>query len=318
MLVWLPERIYEAVKNDTSFIAAEGAMKTQIVLSAFQSYRSYLETHPTVQVYLDTVKSLLPDPLKRELAIMQTEEESHLLHLLASETDIENILMIYYQLIDFPYFGKPLGREYKRKYLELLNKNSHATFSARVYVKAMQYEAQITDKTLPELLDFLNAFIVRFEDDYSRDFALHKRETELLYWAETHKLTRTERRMLYDSRLPFKYDAFTIYRLQLIKQLFLHAFYDREFLEAKEYLDAVFDLLRYATANKGQTIKSLTHHNLNMCNVFIEELTWFNTLGSLLDPGFVFIGDDPLLPKMIQNAERFFELNRETFAMTGW
>lgn len=284
MITWLPERIYNRVKDNEDFKIAESNLLNVYNLETLglEDYRDTLKHSEELKVYLSVVANNIPDYMQRELTIIQTEDELSLLTMLRNEKDIENILMIYYQLIDNPYIQKPnKNLEYRTKYIELVEA-SDIEFSTRIWVKYFQFKAK-ANVGLPfvDFLEYLKSINVpNKEEPYVYDIITHKTLDEIHYWLTIHNATIEDCINIenFVKSLTFKYDKFNLYTLRIKKELFLVYFYERNFLESRRILHELVEYINWGISNPEYTNKALNHHNLVLNKCFNEELGFFSEL----------------------------------------
>jgi hypothetical protein len=311
MIVWIPERIYSLVKNDSKYIEINQKIENYAE-NSFNSYLSYMykttfqdsEGQKLAKEYGEIIYSLIPnDVLKREYQIINTTTEQELLSILQGEDDVENILMIYYQLISFPYsdcFGNDKYFEYAKKFVELIESNVKMRFSERIYIVYYQYKMQLYQQELEkkvETVKFLELYsaFVQFSEylekyilnslgvnyQYSYDILMHKKMEELIKFQEFILRNRSKQvpqnmtLFLYKlekdiNSMQFKYKSFNFFLFSMLHNMFKYQLDCRDFEKAESYLDQIITLLNSAFQNIPSSIQALTHHN------FVLTANFFN------------------------------------------
>jgi hypothetical protein len=340
MIIFLPERVYEEVKNDGEFIAINGELVNYVHVSntSFEDHLNKTTNWPGTnlpQRYMSLVKSKVNEVYQREIDIMEDTGETSLLKRLESETDVENILMIYYKLIDVYITNAIKNAEFRKKYTDLVEQHKGRQFSTRVWVKYSQYKAKekvgqylFDNPTEDELMGIFNEYMVYLDSliaeipnsdtDYVHNILQHKKLDEIQNILSTMLVNYSQRDTLSlfmdlvlrtVNSIEFKYKLFNLYTLRIMKDVFFHYFFVRDFENCKASLTRIVQYINWALNNKEYAIKSLSHHNLILISNFVEEVGFFSRLLSCF-PDF----PENLVMTYPFNS-RFYELSEETLSI---
>jgi hypothetical protein len=310
MFIFLPERVYEQVKDEQNFITLTSELVQYIDIDniSFEEYHIKTATWHDTDIperYVAFVKSKVAQEYQREIDIMADKNEVSLLSRLEAETDVENILMIYYHLMEEVYITNVIKHtEFRNKYIELVEQQTNKEFSTRVWVKYFQYKAKaevdrysfenLSEDELITLfkeyvayLDTLITVVPKSNMVYTANILKHKKLDEIHSMLKTVLLKRNQMdnlTLFFDcvmqnvNAVKFKFELFNLYTLRIMREIFFHYFFVRDFENCKKYLTKITEYISWAFNNKKYSIKSLTHHNLRLISNFMQEVGFFSTL----------------------------------------
>lgn len=300
MLIWLPERIYNQVKDQPHFKLVEQAVneKYEEILSmdsanAIQAINDFNSGYDSLIVdYFSTVKEYLNPNMQREIDIINEKDEETLLKMLEQEGDTENLLMGIYQDFDVFKYGTDEAILLQEKYLDILKKKDTGNLSFRIYLKAMQLECRkyIRDTDFAKYPTFAIEGIKEIVDSYIAKYGNHDdfllKATEEynniikeLYSQELLKVEHIKKVLSYINMYDYQYKKFNPYKMSLYRNIFVYLFEFREFKMCHKLLEEMEDILQAPVKDIN---KAANTGNLVMLPQFIHEKAWFSTVINLI------------------------------------
>ena len=324
MIGFLPERIYNLVKNDTEYLKLESDIKEKIIkddlVEYIIAYELCKKENPYIQnSYDDIVKRLIQDPaMVRELTILETVDENTLLTLLTNETDIENKLLFYIQILGVLYtsFTDSQRIKYINDYINLFEAekdNNH--FSEKLYIEYFNYKCfllkqtiqdknfQFEENTFSQFIENVDALINEImnyfpnNNAYIKNYLYHYKIFNIFdYLANIYEYVGISEIFLniIEFNLPkilanneFKYSNFNFYTMQLY-DLIVKVYFDCRDEKALVYLSKIITMINDSVKpeNRRSTIKALNFYNKVLNFSYLNFIMKYKALLDFYLPNF--------------------------------
>lgn len=309
MIGFLPERVYRIVKNDPEFkeweIKLNEAIRSDDMVERIIKEETVgLNSDMQLLAKRDAVfKRLLSPDLERNVKIMETNDETTLLEMLQTETDLENKLFIYQNLIGIVYYlsTNPKVLAYIREFVKLVEE-SKQTFSEKIHEEYFTYKcflikSELFDSPRTRLnigmfqeycnqMDvMINEICTRFDGtNYIINLMHHCKvfqmfdffATMLDYFGPRRELvTIIEKEVLPNLKAnEFKYAEFNYYKIQqldAIAKFFFDLRSDRFFVFLGQIIDTINS--SFEPENRLNTNKALNYYNDSLTIYYLNLVT---------------------------------------------
>jgi hypothetical protein len=309
MIGFLPERVYRILKEDSEYQQWESALNNALQSDDFVE-RIVKEEEiinnggMELLAQRDAIFSRILSPvLLRNAKIMDTNDETVLMKMLEAETDLENKLFIYQNLIGIVHYlsTEPAVLQYIEEFIHLLEE-SKQVFSEKLHeeyftykcflIKHEQFNQTNTHFTIGMFQDYCKQMDVMIDgictlfghSDYIVNLMRHCKvfqmfdffATMLDYFGPCQQLvTVVEEEILPNlSANTFKYSEFNYYKLQLLDAIAKY-FFD---LRSEKYFDTLGTIVEmisrsFTPSKREQSVKALNYLNDRWTMYYLQLVT---------------------------------------------
>ena len=316
MFGFLPEKVYAKVKNDANYITYEAQINAAVASNCLVERivkEEQLDKVTLLATRNEVITRLCTEEEQRSVTIMETSDKATLLSMLETETDAENTLLIYQQLVGICLFASnPEARPYMDEYI-FMCENTNNDFCEKIWEEYFTFVCfkkifeLFADKifrmedfdTLKNLMEIKGAEIKeRFKgSDYITDLIEHiKIKMSFYYLGYLLDNFGTispigsiiENKILpYIENISFKYSSFNLFKLRIYDCTAKYYFdvRSRKYFEA---LDKTISLINLSIVpiNKAGTIKAVNYYNDRLGFDMLNLLAMYRKITTTLLPEF--------------------------------
>ena len=316
MFGFLPEKVYAKVKNDANYIAYETQINAAIASSCLVERivkEEQLDKATLLTARNEAITRLCTEEEQRSVTIMETSDKATLLSMLETETDAENTMLIYQQLVGICLFASnPEAKPYMDEYI-FLCENTDNDFCEKIWEEYytfvcfetifIQFKDKIFSTTgFDELKELMDAKAAEIENrfgnsSYICDLIEHiKIKMSFYYLGYLLDNFGTispigniiENKILpYVENISFKYSAFNLFKLR-IYECTAKYYFDMRSRKYFDALDKTVNLinLAMAPANKAETVKAVNYYNDRLGFDMLNLLAMYRKITITLLPEF--------------------------------
>ena len=316
MFGFLPEKVYAKIKDDANYIAYETQINAAVASSCLVGRivkEEQLDKATLLAARNEAITRLCTEEEQRSVTIMETSDKAALSSMLETETDAENTLLIYQQLVGICLFASnPEAKPYMDEFI-FMCENTNNDFCEKVWEEYFTFvcfeeiislfENKIFNfNGFDELQSLMEAKAAEVEarfgnSSYIRDMIEHiKIKMSFYYLGYLLDNFGTispigviiENKILpYVENIQFKYSAFNLFKLRIYDCTAKYYFdmRNRKYFDA---LDKTISLINLSMmpANKAETVKAVNYYNDRLGFDMLNLLAMYRKITTQLLPEF--------------------------------